>query len=587
MLWWFCTRSPAVIITTAPNEKQVKDILWKEIRKLAHKAKLDLPFLPKDCRIERSPDDFAVGKTARDESSFQGQHGPNQLFIIDEAIGCPPWVLEAIEGMFSPPGHALMALFNPTKSGTWVHKEMTSRGGKGWHVIRMSALDHPNITAELKGEPAPVPHAMRLDKFERLLKKWSNLVGCEIGSPAQLATDVVWPPVWATAYCEKTRQRPRVYRPGPLAESRLLGRFPRQGVNSVWSDGDWIAAVREGLPLLPIPLEIPQIGCDPARFGMDNTATHVRCGPKSLHHDEVNGRPITGTADHCMALADRYAQFYNEMLATYPASKRTGLHSITGVDIPIKIDVVGMGGGLFDILHKAGYFAVAVAATSKALTSLAGRKDKDFPNRRSELWFSTAERARADELDMSGIVGDPKDPTKPLLDEDGNRARLISEEAIEGLRQEFATATYSLDTRGRLVVCEKDEQKAELGHSPDGADATNLAYTEPMSDPNVMPEILYSPKICSAGSVAARRARRALPVHEPVDGQLVEAPFQERAEPERLDQYFFAEFVRTTMGLESVSELIEHNFHDGARILEIVAAQVEPSATVGGRCPGP
>jgi hypothetical protein len=67
-------------------------------------------------------------------------------------------------------------------------------------------------------------------------------------------------------------------------------------------------------------------------------------------------------------------------------------------------------------------------------------------------------------------------------------------------------------------------------------------------------------------------------------GQVVEAPFREWTDPDHVapyffaefvvDPYFFAEFVKTTAGLESVAELIEHNFHDGARILEVVAAEV-------------
>jgi hypothetical protein len=54
-------------------------------------------------------------------------------------------------------------------------------------------------------------------------------------------------------------------------------------------------------------------------------------------------------------------------------------------------------------------------------------------------------------------------------------------------------------------------------------------------------------------------------------GQVVEAPLQEGADPGRIDPYFFAEFVKTTAGLEPVAELIENNFHDGARILEVVS----------------
>jgi hypothetical protein len=54
-------------------------------------------------------------------------------------------------------------------------------------------------------------------------------------------------------------------------------------------------------------------------------------------------------------------------------------------------------------------------------------------------------------------------------------------------------------------------------------------------------------------------------------GQVVEAPFGAWLVAERVDPYFFAEFVKTTAGLESVALLIEDNFHDGLRILDLVA----------------
>lgn len=58
-------------------------------------------------------------------------------------------------------------------------------------------------------------------------------------------------------------------------------------------------------------------------------------------------------------------------------------------------------------------------------------------------------------------------------------------------------------------------------------------------------------------------------------GQVVEAPFREWSDPDLVDPYFFAEFVKTTAGLESVAELIKDNYHDGARILEVVAAEAK------------
>jgi hypothetical protein len=63
-------------------------------------------------------------------------------------------------------------------------------------------------------------------------------------------------------------------------------------------------------------------------------------------------------------------------------------------------------------------------------------------------------------------------------------------------------------------------------------------------------------------------------------GQVVEAPFREApfrewADPDRVDPYFFAEFVTTTAGFETVAELIDDQFHDGARILKIAAGEAE------------
>jgi hypothetical protein len=60
-------------------------------------------------------------------------------------------------------------------------------------------------------------------------------------------------------------------------------------------------------------------------------------------------------------------------------------------------------------------------------------------------------------------------------------------------------------------------------------------------------------------------------------GQVVEAPFRGRG----VDPYFFAIFVQTTPGHARVAELIKEDFHDAARILDVIEA-----ATAGGAEPG-
>lgn len=479
LIWWHCTRSPSIVVSTGPKYDQLKDTLWKEIRVVARKCGLKLAFLPKACRIERGSDDFAVGTTAKGETAFKGQHGAPLLFLVDEASAVEPEIFQAIETMFSPPGHAMLVTFNCDAAGTFVHNELmlTERkdrpreGGREWHAIRQSAMDHPNIAAELRGEPPPIPNAIRLGKFEKILKKHSQLVGCiDLEDKAGLhqATDVIWPPVWATEYCERTRQTPRWWRPGPKAEVILFGRYPRQGSSSVYSDGDWYAATREGYDQLPIPIMPAEIGCDVAAQGADDTSITVRIGPCAVYHESYNGQREPETMKRLKELAAHYALFFNEEVNKLLPAVRAQYHPITERDIAIKIDNDGLGGTLSSFLEDEGYRVVRIGAGTCAIMK------EDYPNRRSELWFTVAERARDNELDLSRL------------------GQLADGQALlEEMRRQAMSVTWSFDNRGRRVVMSKDDMKQEMGGSPDELDSLNLAFAvDPQQSSNAQPEIL-------------------------------------------------------------------------------------------------
>lgn len=443
-IWWFCTRSPALVISTAPKLSQLKNLLWKEIRKQVAGSKMALPIRfsgPRSLRAERSQWDFMEGSTARDGTSFHGHHGPNKLFIFDEAVGVAPEFWTATQGMFDGEGDGWLCPFNPTDTTSAAYREyqQTTRSklsSGGWHVVRMSAIDHPNIEAELHGRPPVIESAMRLATLDRLLRQWCNLV-----SPAEKpkATDLQWPPVWATEYIERTKQQPRWYRPGPVADARLFARFPTQSAYSVWSDGDWQAACRDGMSPLSEPVNtLPEIGCDVARFGDDNTAIHSRCGGVSLYHEEYNGQDISHTVGRLKVVADEWAKW---------ANRRRG-KPVNGKDIPIKIDDTGVGGGVTDILMADGYTVAGVNSATCAIET------DNYALRRDELWFTVAEMARANELDFSRL------PT----------------EIRDALQVQAMSIKYRLNAKGQRVIQAKDETKKDVGASPDGMDAVNLAY---------------------------------------------------------------------------------------------------------------
>jgi hypothetical protein len=282
------------------------------------------------------------------------------LIVFDEAVGVAPVFWETAESMFGGEGHAWLAIFNPTDTSSQAYLEELSGN---WHVISMSSLEHPNIIAELQGLPAPFPSAVRLARLEDQLSKWCTPVS---GKPKR--TDIEWPP-----------ESGNYLRPGPIAEARLLGRWPSQATNSVWSDGAWTDAETA---VIAEPDEPIEIGCDVARFGDDFTSIHVRRGPVSLHHESANGWGTDETAGRLKVLANQWAQH----------SKQDPRQLL------VKIDDDGVGGGVTD--QADGYNFVGVSAASKAID------EEGYPNRRSELWFALADRAAEGNLSLARLPPD-------------------------------------------------------------------------------------------------------------------------------------------------------------------------------------
>lgn len=406
--WYFDSFQPSITLTTAPTERQVYDLLWKEVR--TQRQGRGGFAGPKIARLESSPAHFAHGFTARDGESFQGHHAEHLFLVFDEAVGIESVFWETAESMFAGEGHSWLAIFNPTDTSSQAYQEELSGG---WHVISLNVLEHPNIAAELAGLPPPYPSAIRLARVDTLIRKWCRPL--DGGTPK--STDIEWPP-----------QSGDWWRPGPIAESRLLGRWPSQGTNNVWSDGAFSMA--EQL-ILAEPRDVPvEIGCDVARFGDDFTEIHVRRGPVSLHHEAANGWSTSETAGRLKQLANQWGQYCG----------------VEGRRIAVKIDDDGVGGGVVD--QADGYTFLPLSANSAA------QDPEGYPNRRSELWFAVAERASENRLSLIHL---PPETTREL-------------------RRQAMAPTWKLDGQGRRVVEPKEMTKKRLKRSPDGMDAVNLSY---------------------------------------------------------------------------------------------------------------
>lgn len=404
--WFYDCFRPSIAITTAPTHQQVTDVLWKEVR-IQRRGRPGLQ--PKAPRMEDAPDHYAVGYTANSGDAFQGRHEAGVFILFDEATGIHSDFWNAAEGMMTGGDHDnyWLCFLNPTDTTTRAYEEELKGN---FHTITVSALDHPNIAAELRGEQAPFPKAVRLSWIEARLQEWCDKLpqGDEKGS------DIEFPPGSGTWY-----------RPGPLFEGRVLGRWPSASTYAVWSEAVWLAA----LTPQPLPEEPTEIGCDVARFGDDFTSIHVRRGNCALHHETHNGWSTSQTAGKLKELARQFKQ---------PFEDPEGILT--------KIDDDGVGGGVTD--QKGEFRFDPISGAHRAYLP------NDYPNRRSEMWFAVSERANDGRLDLSRLPHD----------------------TLMQIRRQAMAPIWKLDSEGRRVVERKEDTKKRIGRSPDDMDALNLAF---------------------------------------------------------------------------------------------------------------
>lgn len=214
-IWWLMVHDEAVVITTAPTERQVKEVLWREIRALHRKARHIVRGKMSLTRLELSDKRFAFGFTTNIEDRFQGFHSENILAIVDEASGVRDYIFDAIFGCLTSSNSKMLMLGNPMKLwGTFYDAFHKDR--EVWKRIHISAFDTPAFEK--------VDSESVLGGSGDLLKAKGELSEIEAG-PGGITT-----PYWAQRMA-KTRGLE-----SPAYRVRVLGEFPVGGVEASKED---------------------------------------------------------------------------------------------------------------------------------------------------------------------------------------------------------------------------------------------------------------------------------------------------------------------------------------------------------------
>src|SRR5260370_12694213 len=435
--WWYdCWPDGHIVYITAPTWPQALGLTFKEIKQDRRARGLPGQILEtglvRDQDLELRGRHYIRALNAESGEGFQGEHSAPILIIFEEAIDVPIYIWAASGGLLTHPACRLLVIGNPTDEATNFGQACES---PSYNVISISGLDHPNIALELACQEPLYEKAVRLLWLYEMLD-----LECEHIDALREDAFEYWslPAINAALGGQPiTPESERwIYLPTGYFQGRVLGEFPTQADEQVIPKG-WLKFQPKQEPA---PGEMPQIGCDIARFGNDRTTIFIRRGPCVLWAIEIRKMDTVFVTD---ALKDAAKRACREVDPDWQKTK-----SITPKKIPIAIDVSGgLGAGPHDVLLGLGYNVIGVNSGSKATN------EEQYPNRRSELWFDVRDRAREKRLDLSRL---PK-------------------QIRQKLERELATPKWKVRS-GRKVVEEKPDIKKRLGMSPDLADGCNLSF---------------------------------------------------------------------------------------------------------------
>lgn len=200
--WWLDVHpvGEAFVVTTAPTDKQVKAVLWREINRLHTRAGLAGRTNLSEWYIGKELVAFGRKPADQDPTAFQGIHARYVLLVLDEACGIPKDLWDAGSSIVSNEHSRTLAIGNP--DDPFGEFAANCRPGNGWNIIHVGYRHTPNFT----GEPVAdiVKDSLIAPRWvEERAKKWGRgsaifTSKCEGNFPLEGTSGTI-PYAWATA----------------------------------------------------------------------------------------------------------------------------------------------------------------------------------------------------------------------------------------------------------------------------------------------------------------------------------------------------------------------------------------------------
>ncbi len=430
IVFWFLDTMGGTVITTAPKEAQLKDVLWKEIqngfgkfrRIQPHAEMFNLRLFPNgrfgdassmdDNQLQQMKISKAIGIVAgvgaNEESAvkMQGYHDDPMLIVVDECAGVPPAVMKAIKNTSTDPvNNLILCVGNPDNMTDQLHEFCEMQNVVD---VRISAKDHPNVVLGRKVIPGAVT------------RESIAIRTAEYGVNS------------------------------PFFQSRVCGKSPKQAADSLFNY-EWLERMLLNLDTHKKGNDYNAVGVDAANSEAGDMAALVWGRGSVVDHIQEFHCP---DASHL-----GYNLIYDPLELAEKGYKDYGTPTLADYQIfaqCVGVDGVGIGISTVQALRNDGQEVVSLIAGEKQLEAAIildaeGKPIFKFADLRSQMYWQAAKDA---EKEFTKI-----DTTK------------VDRLVIKQLFKELIAHKYSTKGGKTRVMSKDDVKKILNGKSPNLSDA--------------------------------------------------------------------------------------------------------------------
>jgi phage terminase large subunit len=158
-LWWLVTRPLSRVVVVAPEfSRQVRAVLFAEIRKWVRRAKVQLPVsvLASRAMVHGFGEEWGViGLPATEPDRIEGLHSEaGVLLILDESKGIPQAAYDALQGALTGTEDNRLLVTSTPGGPSGPFYRVWAKGGPGWRRHHLSSVDSSIVSPEWVEERA-------------------------------------------------------------------------------------------------------------------------------------------------------------------------------------------------------------------------------------------------------------------------------------------------------------------------------------------------------------------------------------------------------------------------------------------------